>query len=283
MARETILCVDDEAGVLAALQQQLSARFGHECDIALAQSADDALELLEELRTDGEEVAVIIAVQIMPGMKGVDLLELVGEQLDLLQAGPLALDEPRQLALRLLPLAEGRGDLARGLAHLGAAEGVEQGTVLGRPLQPPLVGLPVDRDEALAQLGQDADRRASTTHVGSAAAHGGHRAAQEQLRLVGDAADGYPGIAGIGAVSAARMLNRYGAIETFPPDVLGPRREAALLFKKLATLRDDAPLFDTVAALRWQGPQAKFREWAIRMDAENLVARCDKIVASLRD
>ncbi len=77
MSRETILCVDDEAGVLSALQQQLSARFGHECEIALAQSGDDALELLDELRADGEEVAVIIADQIMPGMKGVDLLEVV--------------------------------------------------------------------------------------------------------------------------------------------------------------------------------------------------------------
>ena len=105
----------------------------------------------------------------------------------------------------------------------------------------------------------------------------------DYLALVGDAADGYPGIAGIGAVSAARMLNRYGAIETFPPDVLGERFEAALLFKKLATLRDDAPLFESVDALRWQGPRPKFGEWARRMDAENLVARCDKIVASSGD
>jgi diguanylate cyclase (GGDEF)-like protein len=76
-ARETILCVDDEAGVLTALQQQLSARFGHECEIALAQSADDALELIDELKREGEDLAVVIADQIMPGMKGVDLLEVV--------------------------------------------------------------------------------------------------------------------------------------------------------------------------------------------------------------
>jgi diguanylate cyclase (GGDEF)-like protein len=75
--RETILCVDDEAGVLSALQQQLSARFGGECDIALAQSADDALELMDELQREGEELAVVIADQIMPGMKGVELLEVV--------------------------------------------------------------------------------------------------------------------------------------------------------------------------------------------------------------
>ncbi len=75
--RETILCVDDEEGVLLALRQQLAARFGHECDIATASSGADALELLDELERDGERIAVVIADQIMPGMKGVDLLEVV--------------------------------------------------------------------------------------------------------------------------------------------------------------------------------------------------------------
>ena len=81
MGRETILCVDNEAGVLTALQQQLSARFGHECEIALAQSADDALELIDELQREGEDLAVVIADQIMPGMKGVELLEIVNRRL----------------------------------------------------------------------------------------------------------------------------------------------------------------------------------------------------------
>src|SRR5476649_2159549 len=63
------------------------------------------------------------------------------------------------------------------------------------------------------------------------------------LALVGDAADGYPGIPGIGAKTAAQLLNRYGQIEDFPSNVLGERRDLALLFKKLATLRTDAPLF----------------------------------------
>jgi diguanylate cyclase (GGDEF)-like protein len=78
--RDTILCVDDEEGVLNALQQQLGARFGHECEIATAQSADEALEFLEEIDRDGDEVAVIIADQIMPGMKGDELLECVHRQ-----------------------------------------------------------------------------------------------------------------------------------------------------------------------------------------------------------
>src|ERR1700694_535009 len=71
------------------------------------------------------------------------------------------------------------------------------------------------------------------------------------LALIGDAADGYPGVAGIGAVTAAQLLNRYGGIEGFPPAVLGERRKLALLFKDLATLRTDAPLFGDVDELRW--------------------------------
>src|SRR5215212_5428372 len=74
------------------------------------------------------------------------------------------------------------------------------------------------------------------------------------LALVGDAADGYPGIPGIGSTTAARLLNRYGMIEEFPDSVLGENRELALLFKILATLRADAVLFEDVEELRWSGP-----------------------------
>jgi 5'-3' exonuclease len=94
------------------------------------------------------------------------------------------------------------------------------------------------------------------------------------LALVGDAADGYPGISGIGAVGAARLLNRHGPIEAFPPEVLGARREQALLFKRLATLRSDAPLFHSVDQLRWSGPTDVFADWTQRMDAPRLLERC---------
>jgi 5'-3' exonuclease len=94
------------------------------------------------------------------------------------------------------------------------------------------------------------------------------------LALMGDAADGYPGIAGIGAVGAARLLNRHGPIEAFPPEVLGERREQALLFKRLATLRSDAPLFDTVDELRWRGPTDPFDAWTQRMGQPRLLERC---------
>src|SRR3954462_14989966 len=62
------------------------------------------------------------------------------------------------------------------------------------------------------------------------------------LALVGDVADGYPGIEGIGRVTAAQLVNRHGRIEDFPPAVLGERRQQALLFKQLATLRSEAEL-----------------------------------------
>jgi 5'-3' exonuclease len=93
------------------------------------------------------------------------------------------------------------------------------------------------------------------------------------LALVGDAADGYPGIEGIGRVTAARLVTRYGAIEDFPPEVLGERREQALLFKNLATLRTDARLFADVDELRWRGPAEPFKEWVGRLGDQRLLAR----------
>src|SRR5262245_62445194 len=66
------------------------------------------------------------------------------------------------------------------------------------------------------------------------------------LALVGDAADGYPGISGIGARTAAQLLDRYGPIEKFPSNILGKHRDLALLFKKLATLRTTAQVFKQV-------------------------------------
>ena len=101
------------------------------------------------------------------------------------------------------------------------------------------------------------------------------------LALVGDAADGYPGIAGIGAVSAARLLNRYGAIENFPAAVLGERLAQALLFKNLATLRIDAELFKDVDDLRWRGPKTAFQSTTKRMEAPALLARCLKAEKAL--
>jgi 5'-3' exonuclease len=101
------------------------------------------------------------------------------------------------------------------------------------------------------------------------------------LALVGDAADGYPGIPGIGAITAAQLLNRYGAIENFPPALLGDRRDLALLFKDLATLRTDAPLFRNVKELRWRGPTDAFAAFTERMQAPRLLERCLKAQTAL--
>jgi 5'-3' exonuclease len=94
------------------------------------------------------------------------------------------------------------------------------------------------------------------------------------LALVGDAADGYPGIAGIGRKTAVRLLDQHGPIEDFPPDVLGDSRDLALLFKDLATLRTDAALFRDVDELRWRGPTGAFAACSERLGDARLLHRC---------
>jgi 5'-3' exonuclease len=98
----------------------------------------------------------------------------------------------------------------------------------------------------------------------------------DYLALVGDSADGYPGIAGIGPKGAARLIERYGKIEDFPVHILGERRELALLFKTLATLRTDAPLFATVDELKWRGPTERFVAVAERVGDIRLISRAEK-------
>jgi 5'-3' exonuclease len=99
----------------------------------------------------------------------------------------------------------------------------------------------------------------------------------DYLALVGDSADGYPGVTGIGTKTAARLIARYGHLETFPPDVLRDNRDRALLFKNLATLRIDAPLFEDVDRLRWRGPADNFSAVAEKIGEPRLAER----VASL--
>src|SRR2546423_5526956 len=94
------------------------------------------------------------------------------------------------------------------------------------------------------------------------------------LALVGDAQDGYPGIHGIGPSTAAALLNRHGPIDSFPEGVLAADRDRAMLFKRLATLRTDAPLFADVNELEWNGPTTAFPEWAERIADARLLARC---------
>jgi 5'-3' exonuclease len=105
----------------------------------------------------------------------------------------------------------------------------------------------------------------------------------DYLALVGDAADGYPGVRGWGAKSTAVVLARYEHIEAIPEDVrtwtvnpanpaslarnLAAQREEAFLFRTLATLRDDVPLMTDIESLRWTGPTDRFEALAARLDA----------------
>lgn len=95
----------------------------------------------------------------------------------------------------------------------------------------------------------------------------------DYLALVGDSADGYPGIPGIGKTGAARLLNSYGPIEEFPEKLLGERLQKALLFKQLATLRKDAPLFTDIDQLHWRGPTPAFAEFTSKAGEPRLLAR----------
>jgi 5'-3' exonuclease len=97
------------------------------------------------------------------------------------------------------------------------------------------------------------------------------------LALVGDSADGYPGIPGIGMVGAARLIREHGPIEDFPDTVLGERRELALLFKDLATLRSEIEVLADVDQLRWRGPTPAFGAWVERLGDDRLLARCEAV------
>jgi 5'-3' exonuclease len=110
----------------------------------------------------------------------------------------------------------------------------------------------------------------------------------DYLALVGDSADGYPGLRGWGAKSAAAVLFRYGHLEQIPADwrtwgvdaarpgalaaILAEERERAFLFRDLATLRTHLPLFQSVEQLRWQGPTDAFAAIAARLDASTTPA-----------
>ncbi len=106
----------------------------------------------------------------------------------------------------------------------------------------------------------------------------------DYLALVGDAADGYPGIAGYGPRTAAQLINRYGRLEDFPIEILKEDNLASsLLFKKLATLIIDAPLFDDVEALRWKGATASFQAVCEKIGDERLATRVRDLENRLRD
>ena len=100
----------------------------------------------------------------------------------------------------------------------------------------------------------------------------------DYLALVGDAADGYPGISGCGPKTAAQLINRYGPLENFPPTALNDEnRKFALLFKDLATLRTDEPLFKNVDELEWRGTTPEFAAVAEMIGNASLTKRVRKL------
>ena len=127
-------------------------------------------------------------------------------------------------------------------------------------------------DQRVVQMdrrsGQIRDAAGVLAKFGVAPAH-----IPDYLALVGDASDGYPGIAGYGPKTAARLINLYGPLEQFPSQILKDNVERALLFKKLATLRIDAPLFDDVEQLRWRGAAASFASVAEKIGATRVAKR----------
>jgi 5'-3' exonuclease len=104
----------------------------------------------------------------------------------------------------------------------------------------------------------------------------------DYLALVGDAADGYPGIPRFGAKTAARVLSKYRHIDAIPDEIIGSHREDALLFRTLATLRNDAELFDSTDELRWNGPTAAFAAFAEKIGAPELITRADRAATNPR-
>src|SRR3989454_12803050 len=103
----------------------------------------------------------------------------------------------------------------------------------------------------------------------------------DYLALVGDSADGYPGIKGLGPRTAASLIGRFGRIEDFPSEILDSQRELALLFKDLATLRTDLPLFKRIDELRWRGPASSFAAVAEKIGEIRLATRIRNLSAKV--
>ena len=203
---------------------------------------------------------------------------------DLFAQFPLLEEALRLMGVTVWPMVEFEADdaLASAAAWAEADPRVEQVLILTP-----------DKDLAQCVRGRrvvqvDRRKRVERDDAGVIAKFGVPPASiPDYLALVGDAADGYPGLRGWGAKSAAAVLAKFGHFEAIPQDarewqvsVLNPRGlndtlraewDKALLFRDLATLRCDIPLFTTVDELHWAGPTAEFAELGERLDAAKVV------------
>jgi len=198
---------------------------------------------------------------------------------DLLQQFPLLEDALRALGVVVWPMVEFEADDALASAAAIAARDARVDRVL--------ICTP-DKDLAQSVRGSrvvQLNRRtkAIMDESGVVQKFGvGPDSIPDYLALVGDAADGYPGLPGWGAKSAAAVLRKYGHLEAIPEDwrtwgvnalnpaalarTLAARQAEAHLFRTLATLREDLPLFDDVESLRWDGPRPEFEALAATLD-----------------
>ena len=203
-----------------------------------------------------------------------------GIDADLLLQFPLLEEAIAALGVRVWPMVEFEADDALAAAAEAAARDVRVARVI--------ICTP-DKDLAQCVRGtrvvqMNRRTRAVLDEAGVIAKFGVPPASiPDYLALVGDAADGYPGLPGWGAKSAAAVLARYGHLEGIPADwrtwgvnaanparlarTLAEERDRALLFRHLATLRTDIPVFDSVDDLQWTGPTSGFAALAARLDA----------------
>ena len=196
------------------------------------------------------------------------------------------------LGVAVWPMTELEADdgLATAAARAAADERVEQVFICtpDKDLAQCVHGRRVVQFDRRAGLLRDADGVRARFGVGP-------ESMVDYLALVGDAADGYPGLPGWGAKSASTVLARYGRIEDIPADgadwavrvrgasrlarTLREQREEALLFRELATLRLDAPVFDSVDELRWAGPRPAFFDTCARLNAPGYFRRAQAVAA----
>ena len=212
-----------------------------------------------------------------------------GVEPDLLAQFPLLEDALRALGITVWPMIEFEADDAlASAAALAASDARVERVVICTP----------DKDLAQCVRGTrvvQLNRRTRVTldESGIVGKFGVPPASiPDYLALVGDAADGYPGLRGWGAKSAAAVLAKYGHIEAIPADwrswgvnaaspaalatTLAAERERAFLFRDLATLRTHLPLFESVDQLEWTGPTPRFAELAAHMQMPETPASAAK-------
>jgi 5'-3' exonuclease len=216
-----------------------------------------------------------------------------GVEPDLLAQFPLAEDAVSALGVVVWPMVEFEADdaLATGAARFRDEPGMDQ-IVICSP----------DKDLAQSVSGTRVvcwDRRRDIVldETGVVEKFGVRPASiPDWLALVGDSSDGYPGIPGWGAKSASAILFRFGHLEGIPQDPqewgltasrslrlaesLGSHREEAILYRRLATLRNDVPLEETLGDLAWQGAQGRLKEICREWGAEGLPTRISRWNAS---